>query len=188
MKKILITGSNSLIGQKIQQFLLHENNYYIIPTSKSKNLFSQLNERFELLDISNFSNVDYIIKFYKPDVLINTAAISQPDQCEIDKQLCWEINFEAVKNIVNISKKTNIHLIHFSTDFVFNGLKDIYYETDTPSPINFYGYSKAEADKYIIDNIDYFTIIRPILVYGYMKTLPRQNLVLKLYCKVSPRC
>ncbi len=182
MKKILITGSNGLLGQKLVYALLKRKDIHTIATSVGANrLITQDGYVYESLDITNKNQVETIIKKHLPDVIINTAAMTNVDACETKREECWALNVTAVKNIVNaiteFSPKT--HLIHLSTDFIFDGEKGSeYLETDTPNPLSYYALSKWEAEKVLIESKIKWAIARTIIVYGIVDNMSRSNIVL----------
>ncbi|MFH2143425.1 MAG: SDR family oxidoreductase [Bacteroidota bacterium] len=179
MQTILVTGSNGLVGQKLIYEFNKISEVKLIATSKSYNKINELSGfEFELLDITRKSELEYIVSKYQPDTIINTAAITQVDYCEQNKTECWQINVEAVKNLCEIANKFNTHLIQFSSDFVFDGIKGNYSEEDATNPVSFYGLSKQEAEKTIMEQSDKWTIIRTILVYGVLENMVRSNFVL----------
>jgi len=176
--KILITGSNGLTGHKIV-FQAIEQGFDVMATSYSyNNLPENNNYKFELLDITNKAEVDYIIGNFNPDVIINTAGITKPDDCEKDNIKCRKVNIESVKNLVDIANKLSCKLIHFSTDFIFSGDKGMYSETDIPNPQNYYAQTKLESEQIVINTCNKYAIIRTVLVYGYSKYLQKSNIVL----------
>ena len=75
-----------------------------------------------------------MLAYHKPDAVINTAAMTNVDACEDDRENCWDINVNAVKYLLQSSKKHGCHLIHLSTDFVFDGEEGPYEEKDKPNP------------------------------------------------------
>lgn len=177
MKKIIIIGSNGLVGQALVNYFQEINNYELIAISKNHNINPNLNSKFESIDITNYTEINYILSLYNPDVIINTAAVSSIDECENDKNNCTNVNFLAVKNISEFCIKNDIHFIHFSSDFIFQGTKHNYNENDIAEPVNFYGQTKLDAEKEIISNNNISTIIRVELVYGYLKNLAKQNIL-----------
>jgi dTDP-4-dehydrorhamnose reductase len=180
--KILITGANGLVGQKLKNEILRRNNMQLIATSQSPetNILKQ-EYIFETLDITNKTETAYLLERYKPDVLINTAAQANANACEKNRSHCWQVNTEAVKHLTRISNQLDIHFIHFSTDFVFSGKQPVYHEEDTPEPVNFYGTCKKEAEAFITAHANKWSIIRTILVYGYVPQMKRNNLVTWIY-------
>tara|TARA_B100000676_G_scaffold185495_1_gene182429 strand:- start:903 stop:1763 length:861 start_codon:yes stop_codon:yes gene_type:complete len=158
--KILITGVNGLLGSKLFE-LLNFSEHDIISTARSQEGLATTT-----LDITNEKQIHQVLETHKPDVLFNTAAIADVDLCEVEKELCWNTNVKAVGYLVDKCKKFNVHLIHISTDYIFDGTSGPYIESDDPNPISYYGKSKFEGEKVIVENNLDHTIIRTILVYG----------------------
>jgi len=178
MKKILVTGSNGLLGQKVIEILTGLKSVDIIATSRNVDKIVDVKGYdFELLDLTNHVETGYIIRIHNPDIIINTAAMTQVDKCEEQKAECWKINVEALKNLVKCSNDVKAQLIHLSSDFVFDGTGGPYTENDIPNPLSYYGLSKWEGEKIIKDRADKWTIVRTILVYGVNRTT-RSNIVL----------
>jgi dTDP-4-dehydrorhamnose reductase len=180
--KILITGSNGLLGQKLVYRLLREPNVEIIATSKGPNrLVNQMGYRYESLDITDAEAVETAFKKHMPNVVVNTAAMTNVDACETAKEECKKMNVDAVQYIVNALKKlpNNPHLIHLSTDFIFDGAKGPYRETDIPvPPKSVYAESKFESERIIKESGLKWAILRTILVYGVVDNMSRTNIVL----------
>ena len=140
MKTILVTGSNGLLGQKITDLFLHSKDFRLIATSKGKNRHPVTADYiYEELDICNHDQVESVIKKYKPDTVVHTAAMTNVDACENDKELCRALNVDAVQSLVNACQRLDIHLVHLSTDFIFDGEAGPYTEEDEPNPVSFYG-------------------------------------------------
>jgi dTDP-4-dehydrorhamnose reductase len=182
MKKFLITGSNGLLGQKLVYALLKRNDVQLIATSIGENrLIKKDGYIYESIDITNKAEVENVINKYKPDVIINTAAMTNVDACESKRDECWALNITAVQNMVDTiaihSAKT--HLIHLSTDFVFDGEKGSeYVETDIPNPGSYYAITKFESEKVLQKSNIKWSIARTIIVYGIVDSMSRTNLVL----------
>ena len=137
MKKILIIGANGQLGADIN-------------TSLSNKNYITLTPNHEELDITNFEKVTKYILQNKPEIIINTAAYHQVDKCEEFPLLATLINNNAPTFISKLCKEINCKLIHFSTDYVFDGAKGKpYLETDLPNPLNVYGKTKYEGEKEI---------------------------------------
>lgn len=180
MKTVLITGSNGLLGQKLVAQLQKDPNYKLIATSKGVNRISSVSGFiYEELDITNSAEVANICEKYRPDVLINTAAMTNVDACEGDKEGCWKMNVNAVEYLLAACEKYNTHLIHLSTDFVFDGEDGPYSEGDIPKPLSYYGESKFASEK-VLQNSEYknWAIVRTIIVYGLVEQMSRSNIVL----------
>jgi dTDP-4-dehydrorhamnose reductase len=177
--KILITGSNGLLGQKIISQLLKSKTDFLA-TSLGENRNSKCpNNNYHSFDITNTSEIEKIVSNYQPTHIINTAAITNVDFCEGHQDLCQNVNVDAVKSLFHFCKKSNIHFTHLSTDFVFDGKNGPYKETDQPNPLSVYAKSKYQSEQILLnDEFKNWTIIRTIIVYGQAENLSRSNIVL----------
>lgn len=119
-----------------------------------------------------------LIATTRPDVVIHTAAMTQVDQCETDRESCWLNNVTAVGYVARACEKYKIHLIHLSTDFVFDGTAGPLDEAAVPNPISHYGESKLAAEHIVKALSSPWTIVRTVLVYGVTKDQSRSNIVL----------
>lgn len=179
MKKIVITGSNGLLGQSLLKLLLIEkNNYEVFGFSKGVNRSGRTDFYFVSIDITNEENLKKELLKIQPDAIINTAAMTQVDDCEIHKEACDVLNIEVVKWLKEIAEIINCHVIQLSTDFIFDGKKGYYKETDEPNPLSYYGISKVKSEEILLNSKIDFTILRTILVYGKVYDMSRTNIVL----------
>jgi len=181
MKKLLVTGSNGLLGQKITDAVLDKNGglFEYVATSRGPNRYPFHKDYIYVdLDITDHEQVSKVINQYKPDVIINTAAMANVDACERDAEGSYQINVAAVANLLQICETKGIHLIHLSTDFVFDGEEGPYEESDPTNPLSVYGKHKVEAEKLLQAAICPWSIVRTILVYGIVADLSRSNIVL----------
>ena len=146
---ILITGSNGLLGQKLVHLLKEK--YNVIATSLGSCLISnQSGFIYQSLDITNEYGIGKIFNMYRPKYVINTAAMTNVDACEDYKDLCDDINVKAVGYISKECEKYNSHLIHISTDFIFDGKNGPYDENDDANPLSYYGLSKWKSEQEIL--------------------------------------
>ena len=176
--KILVTGSNGLLGQKLVSLLQNENHHYLIATARGKSALPINRGEYHSLDTTNEGDVDRIVTSTKPDVIINTAAMTQVDQCETDREQCWNANVTSVEYLVRACLKNNAHLIHVSTDFIFDGSHGPLDENEKPNPVNYYGESKLAAENVIINSTISWGILRTVLVFGITEDMSRSNIVL----------
>lgn len=179
MKKILVTGSNGLLGQKLIEKLSKTENIEVIATARGENRlpFGE-NYRFISLDITKKEEVDTVFDAEKPDVVIHTAAMTNVDQCETEKDACWDLNVKAVEYLLASSKKHNSFFVHLSTDFIFDGKEGPYDEQAGANPLSFYGWSKYAAEKLVINSDVKWAIARTVLVYGIAHDMSRTNIIL----------
>jgi len=179
MKTILTTGSNGLLGQKITEKILAEGRVKLIATSKGKNRYPiKSGYEYAEMDILNASQVKEVIEKYKPDSIIHTAAMTNVDTAEADKELCHQLNVDAVQKLISLCEEKNTQLIHLSTDFVFDGADGPYKEEDAVNPLSYYGESKVLAEELLKNSKANWAILRTILVYGITNDMSRSNIVL----------
>lgn len=176
--RILVTGSNGLLGQKLTALLQEDENVYLIATARGKSALRITRGEYHSLDISDQEDVESVLRFTKPDVIINTAAMTQVDDCETQRDACWKANVTAVEHLVRCCQALHIHLVHVSTDFIFDGSHGPLDENETPNPVNYYGESKLAAEKVIQDSSISWTILRTVLVFGITNDMSRSNIVL----------
>lgn len=179
MKKILVTGSNGLLGQKVVELLVHRKTSEVIAASYSDNMIrAQEGYSFEFLDITNEAETGYIFDTYKPNVVIHTAALTEVARCEEKKDEAWKVNVDGTVNVINGANKAGAHMIYLSTDFVFDGLNGPYREEDPLNPVNHYGLTKLEGEKAVMKMARHWSILRTCLVYGVNPHMARPNFFL----------
>lgn len=150
--KILITGKNGQLARTIINQLKNKYNFYSYSKKKI-----DITKRKDLLKLSLNNSA----------ILINTAAYNDVESSEINKKDAIKTNFLAIKNLKKICDKNNIFFIHFSTDYVFNGKKKLYGENSRVNPINQYGKSKANGEKFLLDSkTNNYIILRLSWVYS----------------------
>lgn len=119
------------------------------------------------IDITSASECRNAIAEKTPDIVINAAAYTDVDECENAKDECFAVNAEAVKNIAESCRENNIRILHFSTDYVFDGNSNEPYKEDHPcNPLNVYGASKLAGERYLQKLADNYILIRTEWLYG----------------------
>lgn len=155
MKTVLVTGAKGMLGQDLCP-LLKQNGYKIIETDVNN------------LDITNFNQAEYVIKYYKPDFVIHCAAYTNVDKAEQDSKMAFLINTKGTENIAKICADKDIPIVYISTDYVFNGEAcEPYLPTDTRSPLGIYGQSKADGEIAIEKYCKKYYIVRTSWLYGH---------------------
>ena len=177
--RVLITGSNGLLGQKLLHKLRQDSSVELFATSKGENRVSEQNGyAYFNLDITDEKQVAELIANKKPDVVINTAAMTNVDLCEDEKQDCDALNVNAVQYLADACEKIDAHLIQISTDFIFDGEDGPYTEEDEPNPLSYYGLSKLKSENILKQSNCNWTILRTIIVFGVGENLSKSNIVL----------
>lgn len=167
--KILITGANGLLGQKLVSLLTTHKDLQVIATAHTKNRLPEQDRdkyRFAIMDVTDRENVIDVIGDYQPDTIIHTAALTHVDKCEQNQDECMSLNVHAVSHLIEACETFQVHLIHLSTDFIFNGNEGPLEENASPDPINFYGKSKLLSEGLLKESKCDWSIIRTVLVYG----------------------
>lgn len=178
--KVLVTGANGLLGQKVIKQILKEGKFEAIATGKGTCRLP--NEwkgyAYEEMDTVESEVVLDIFKAYSPDFVIHAASMTDVDRCEINRHNCHEQNVVATNHIIQACKLVGAHLIFISTDFIFDGKKGPYDEEDIPNPLNYYGLTKLETEKGIKNSNISWSIVRTNLVYGISHDMSRSNIIL----------
>nr|HUM76758.1 SDR family oxidoreductase [Fervidobacterium sp.] len=156
--KVLITGAAGQLGQDLQKLFEAEGIEYI-PTD-----FAQ---GYTKLDISNLSEVIEFVANAKPDVLINCAAYNAVDKAEEEWKVAYTINGLALRNIAMAADRVGAFLVHYSTDYVFDGENGAPYTIyDTPNPTSRYGESKYLGERLLSQCYDDYALVRTSWVFG----------------------
>lgn len=164
--KILVTGANGQLGYDVVKELQKQNIECCGTTRQD-------------FDIVDFEATEEFIMNYMPDAVIHCAAYTAVDKAEDEQGLCYLINASATENIAEICKKINAKMLYISTDYVFDGTKDGFYEVDDePNPINVYGKTKLLGEKAVQRVLDKYFIVRISWVFGehgnnFVKTMLR---------------
>jgi len=178
MERVLITGSNGLVGSNLAMELAKRKSIGLYLTSFGENRLSNYcNSPFFQCDISDHQKVNELVDNVKPDVIFHCAALSQVDYCEKNKEECLNVNVQGTKYLLKAASRYKSHFLFYSTDFVLDGKQDEYTEESHREPVNFYGSSKVEAEKSVVTYPYTYKIIRPILIYGQSPSVARGNFV-----------
>ncbi|OGW79431.1 MAG: dTDP-4-dehydrorhamnose reductase [Omnitrophica bacterium RIFCSPLOWO2_12_FULL_44_17] len=161
--KILITGYDGMLGTGLVRQLTGKHELFGLSDrgeSRSGVISSQI-------DITNRADVFIKIEDIRPDIVIHTAAYTDVDGCETNREKAFAINFEGAKNVVDACLAINAYFILISTDYVFDGKKKTQYnEGDIPTPLSVYGQSKLEAENDVKSKAKRYTIVRTSWLYG----------------------
>lgn len=175
--KILLTGAQGLLGRKIFQLSSLYPSLSLVCTARKP--IQQIYPSFLPCDISNKREFLALLQREKPHTIIHTAAMTQVDQCEQEPNICEESNVAPIYPLISYAKEHKVHIIFLSTDFVYSGESDRFYnESDQPDPINYYGTSKLKAEKMLLEALPKLTtVFRTALVYGSTSPKMRKNFV-----------
>lgn len=179
--KLLITGASGLLGSKLCELAIRKNHEVFSVYNQHKPLHGTIVQ----LDVSDKITVEEKFEKIRPEAVVHAAALTNVDRCEVEKELAWSTNVEGTGNIARSCKKHSVFLIYVSTDYVFDGEKGTYKETDKPFPINYYGLTKLKGEECVKHSIDRYCIARPSVIYGSTPARGKINFALWLLDKLK---
>lgn len=162
MQKLLLTGASGFLGYHLLR-LAREWEIYGIAFSKP---FRYAPSTTLVSDLTNYIELGNLFEDITPDAVIHTAAVSDANFCEQNKEQSYALNVEATKNIAGICSDYQIPFVFTSTDLVFDGKKGMYKENDQKNPLNAYGEQKALAEDEVLRIYPSATIMRLPLMFG----------------------
>ncbi len=179
-ERVLITGANGLLGQELVGLMSRFPEYDVLATGRSAlPRFQGASCGYTRLDVTDAEAVRRLFQDFTPTVVINCAAMTQVDGCEVAREACWKVNAEAVEHLARQCRAVGARLVQLSTDFVFDGQGGPYREDDRPCPVNFYGRAKLAAENATREaGLEKWAVARTVLVYGAGEGLRRSNIVL----------
>ncbi len=184
---ILITGVNGFLGNYLTPVLLNAG-YIVYGIGKGMRRLPIIDKKFQYydIDLTDSYSLQQLFEIISPNIILHAAANSKPDDCELHQESAYTINVQSTKLLLDFAEKIKSRFVYISTDFVFDGEKGLYKETDEPNPINYYGKTKLLSEQLVTQYPFPNTIIRTVLVYG--KPLAgRQNILSFVYAKLQNR-
>ncbi len=176
--RVMITGAHGLLGQKLALAFARETGDELLLTDIAPRTFF-INKRFDYqqLDITQLSDVKSLVSAYRPDVIVNTAAMTDVDGCEEDKLAAWRLNVDGLKNLIIPARRIdNCRIVQLSSDYVFNGRTGPYDESSRPNPVSYYGKSKLASENAMLESPVGGIVVRTQVLYGAGYEV-RQNFV-----------
>lgn len=167
MEYILITGAGGFVGKHLVDAIASSGQLTrLVATARKPAGATESDVVYHEMDITSLAHVERLFDLEKPSVIVHAAALSKPDECELNKEKAFLVNTVSVKHLLQAAAKTKSHFIFLSTDFVFDGAKGMYAEEDVPSPVNYYGETKLQAEELVKQYPYGWCILRAVLVYG----------------------
>ena len=163
--RILITGSNGMLGQRTVQFYSSKENIELLTTSVEENSVVDSVDYISS-DIKNRDSIKKVIHDYYPDFIVHTAAFTNVDLSEKLREDAWKINVKGVEYIAEAARAIDAHIIHISTDYIFDGKDGPYSENALPNPVGYYGRTKFASENALRISGTFFTILRTNVLYG----------------------
>lgn len=179
--KILITGANGLLGQKLIELCVKTPDVEVLALARGENRnIEKQGYLYADVNLLDHKALEQAFVDFKPEAIIHTAAITNVDYCESHKEECDELNINITQFLWDLCKKHHVFMTHLSTDFIFDGKKGSpYTEVDEPNPLSYYGKSKLASEEiFTQDENTHWAIARTILVYGLVNKMSRSNIAL----------
>ncbi|MBP1678132.1 MAG: dTDP-4-dehydrorhamnose reductase [Bacteroidetes bacterium] len=168
IQRLLVVGSNGLLGQKVVELFVRGSSAEITASSVEpapvRNLHSVA---YRQTDITSKKDVRALVSAVEPGVIINCAAMTSVDACETERELAWKINVSGVEHLADAAKRANAALVHISTDYVFDGKHGPYSEDDRPEPLSYYGKTKLASENALRASDITYLILRTMVLYGH---------------------
>ena len=160
--KILLLGKNGMLGSQFESQLASAG----VGVGQRLEVFGFDRDK---LDVTKFGELEAVFHDVRPDIVINCAAYTDVDEAEFQKKKAFALNAEAVRDIARLCDKGGSVLVHFSTDYVFDGHREVpsgYREDDMPNPLNVYGESKFRGEEFVQKEMARFFIVRTSWLHG----------------------
>ena len=169
-RRVVVTGSNGLLGQKVAELFSQSQAYALhLTSSQDAPVLASDQVPYAKLDITDRKQVARVIDEFQPEAIVNTAAVTNVDFCETNREAAWKVNVIGVENLVHAAKLTGAHLVQVSTDYVFDGKSGPYSEDDRPNPLSYYGRTKLAAENLLRTSNVSHTIVRTMVLYGHAR-------------------
>ena len=165
--KIAIIGATSKTAEAMIRLFIAETDWDILLCTASTEYNFPKEVTVLTIDYEYPKQIRELFLEHMPTVIINTAAITNVDACEVDKKKSWNVNVTWAEQLCRTAAILDAHFIHFSSDYVFDGKSGPYTESDVPNPISYYGKSKLASENACKISYAKTTIIRTNVVYGY---------------------
>jgi len=164
-KRILIVGSNGMLGQSLCGFYSRQNNIRLLGCSvEKKSLVNDLD--YIQCDVTKRNEVKKTILDFYPDYIINASAYTNVDKSETERELAWKINVKGIEYIAESARILDARIIHISTDYIFDGKEGPYAEDEKPNPLGYYARTKLASENALKLSGVLYTILRTNVLYG----------------------
>ncbi len=170
-KRILVIGANGLLGQRLIAFYAVKDHVELLGCSiEDKPLLDGV--PYLKFDLTSREEVKKVIFDFYPDIVINAAAFTNVDLSESERETAWKINVKGVEYLSEACRTIDAKIIHFSTDYIFNGLNGPYDENAKPDPLGYYGRTKLASENVLKISAVFYSVIRTNVLYGIANSRP----------------
>jgi dTDP-4-dehydrorhamnose reductase len=169
--RIFISGGSGLLGSKAAKIALEQGHEVFSGYAGNVPEFGE-RTRFDVTDIRS---IPRLVDELAPDIVIHSAALTDVDRCETEKELAYRINVDGTRALAQAAEDAGSFLVYISTDYVFSGDRGVYRENDRPDPVNYYGYTKLLGEEFCRG-----CIARTCVIYGSRPSSGKVNFALWL--------
>jgi dTDP-4-dehydrorhamnose reductase len=170
-KRILVVGSNGMLGQRAWSFFSKKENIALLACSvEDESVCSGAD--YVSCDLTIRDDIKKIILDFYPDFVINAAAFTNVDKSESDREMAWKINVKGVEYLAEACRIIDAHLVHISSDYIFDGTNGPYSEKAKPNPLGYYGRTKLASENALKISGAFNTILRTNVLYGIADSRP----------------
>lgn len=171
-----MTGASGLLGTRLCELAV-QNEYEVY---SAYSLHKPIHGTAVHFDVSDGVSVEDTIGRIRPGVVVHAAALTDVDRCEQERELAWRINVGSTENVVESCRKCGAFLVYVSTDYVFDGEKGMYEESDAVAPINYYGFTKLKAEESVKSLAGRYCVARASVIFGSNPATGKMNFALWL--------
>ena len=172
MLRILVTGCHGLLGQKlVEVFGPDYCELYGVDVHPDNWFEGRAHYRYSCLDISRRADVLDAVRDIRPKVIVNTAAMTAVDACEVSRERCWAVNVQGVQNLVDAARRVGARVIQVSNADVFDGEAGPYTELDRVNPLSYFGKSKHASENVVIGGGVQGAVARSTMLFGHGRRL-----------------
>jgi len=185
LPRVLVVGSNGLLGQKVAELFLRGASSALTCASIEPSPVRTLHAaQYLTLDITSRKDVRRVVAQCEPEVIINCAAMTNVDACERERETAWKINVGGLEHLADAAQRYRAKIVHISSDYVFDGTHGPYAEGDRPEPINYYGKTKLASENFLRTAGLPWVVLRTMVLYGYAEGV-RSNFALWVIEKLT---
>ncbi len=175
MSRVLVTGALGLLGLKISQLFAKDPAHQVLATFSNSKENWIFNIPAEAASVADFGGVTALLLAFKPDVVINCAAYSKVDQAEFERGRAYQVNAEAVGYLAQEVKRIGSFLVHFSTDYIFDGKSGPYSEEARPNPLGYYAKTKYWGEEKVLRVGCRHLVVRTNVLFGVHELASKPN-------------
>lgn len=171
--RIFITGGSGLAGSKLAE----------VASARGEEVWSGYAHNLPpygkkvQLDLLDTNGIHDLIERMRPDVIVHSAALTDVDRCEREKEIAYKVNVEGTRAVAEAARRAGSYLVYISTDYVFDGEKGMYREEEETNPISYYGLSKLQGEEFCLDQ---GCVARTCVIYGRRPASGKVNFALWL--------